>query len=291
MSWSQPSSWILSLLAPTPLAIAVTLIVAVVTPLILHFIIYRSRSTTSLPSFLLLGPSNSGKTSLMTLFERGLPATTHTSQRPLAVEVSLPVTTGAASSKYRSVNDPTSQVHKRFLLIDTPGHGKLRHYALENLIKPQYLRGIIFVADAANVSPGSNGLKESAEYLHDVLLTLQRRATRSKTLRAPSEISVLIAANKLDLFTALPATLVKIALEKEITSVRTSRSKGLLDSGIAMNDADSGDDKDWLGDGREGSFEFSQLEEANITVTVEGGNVTGDGANVTKWWDWIGSIL
>ncbi|MCJ1420294.1 hypothetical protein MMC32_006651 [Xylographa parallela] len=291
MSRSQSSSWTTSLLAPTPLAIAITLIIAVVTPLFLHFIIYRSTSTTSLPSFLLLGPSNAGKTSLLTLFERGIPATTHTSQHPLIVEVSLPVTTGAASSKYRSSNDPTSQVHKRFLLIDTPGHGKLRHYALDNLIKPQYLKGIIFVVDAANISPGSSGLKEAAEFLHDVLLTLQKRATTLKTSRTLSEVPVLIAANKLDLFTALPAALVSNVLEREITNVRLSRSKGLLDSGIAMNDGDSGDDKDWLGDGGEGSFKFSQLEEANVTVTVEGGHVVGDGANVTRWWDWIGSIL
>ena len=145
--------------------------------------------------------------------------------------------------------------------------------------------------DAANISPGSSGLKEAAEFLHDVLLTLQKRATTLKTSRTLSEVPVLIAANKLDLFTALPAALVSNVLEREITNVRLSRSKGLLDSGIAMNDGDSGDDKDWLGDGGEGSFKFSQLEEANVTVTVEGGHVVGDGANVTRWWDWIGSIL
>ncbi|MCJ1286978.1 hypothetical protein MMC26_006325 [Xylographa opegraphella] len=291
MSWSESTSWTTSLLAPTPLAIAVTLIIAVVTPVVLHFIVHRSPSTTSLPSFLLLGPSNAGKTSLLTLFERHIPATTHTSQYPLVVEVSLPVKIGAASSKYRSSNDPTSQVHKRFLLIDTPGHGKLRHYALDNLIKPQYLKGIVFVVDAANVTPGSSGLKEAAEFLYDVLLTLQKRSTALKTSGTLSEIPVLIAANKLDLFTALPAALVKNVLEKEITNVRLSRSKGLLDSGIAIHDGDSVDDKGWLGDGGEGSFEFSQLEEANIIVTVGGGNVVGDGVNIKMWWDWIGSIL
>jgi len=291
MSWSQYSRWISLLLAPTPLAIAITLVVAVIIPLFLHFTIYRSTSTSSLPSFLILGPSNSGKTSLLTLFERGLATATHTSQQPLVVELSLPVTTSSASSDYRSANDPTSQIQKKFILIDTPGHGKLRHYALENLIKPQNLKGIIFVIDAASISPGTAGLREAAEFLHDVLLTLQIRAASTKTSRAPSEIPVLVAANKLDLFTALPATLVKSALEKEITSVRTSRSKGLLDSGIAMNGADSGDDKNWLGDGGEGTFEFSQLEEANITVTVIGGNVIGNGADIIKWWDWIGSIL
>ena len=145
--------------------------------------------------------------------------------------------------------------------------------------------------DAANISPGSSGLKDAAEYLHDVLLILQKRATTLKTSRILSKIPVLIAANKLDLFTALPTAFVTNVLEKEITNIRLSRSKGLLDSGIAMNDGDSGDDKGWLGDGGEGSFEFSQLEEANIAVTVEGGNAVGDVVNITRWWDWIGSIL
>ncbi len=104
---------------------------------------------------------------------------------------------------------------------------------------------------------------------------------------------MLIAANKLDLFTALPAPLVRTALEAEITNVRNSRLRGLLDSGISMGDtADAGEEKEWLGDGGEGKFEFSQMEEVNVSVVVAGGNVSGsEGADVAKWWDWIGSVL
>jgi len=108
----------------------------------------------------------------------------------------------------------------------------------------------------------------------------------------PKELPVLVAANKLDLFTALPAPLVKTALEAEITSVRSSRNKGLLDSGVGMNDAGAGEEKEWLGDGGEGKFDFSQMEEVNVPVTVVGGNVLGgDGPDVKQWWDWIGGNL
>ena len=215
--------------------------------------------------------------------------TTHTSQIPLTVEVSLPVTTETASSRYRSVNDPSLEVHKRFLLVDTPGHGKLRHHAIDSIVKPQHLKGIIYVVDAASISSGSPGLREAAEYLHDILLLLQKRAAVSKSTK---EIAVLIAANKMDLFTALPASMVKSVLEQEITNIRASRAKGLLDSGIAMTDLDAGDEKDWLGEGGEGKFEFSQMEEVNVSVTVAGGNVGSSGENdVTKWWDWIGGNL
>ncbi len=158
------------------------------------------------------------------------------------------------------------------------------------------------MVDAADISTstssssgvGNEALRQTAEYLHDLLLLLQKRAN-TKTSRAPTELPVLIAANKLDLFTALPALLVKSALEIEITNVRSSRNKGLLDSGIGMDDIDGGgggQEREWLGDGGEGKFEFAQMEESNVKVSVMGGNVVGgEGADVQAWWGWIGENL
>ena len=70
------------------------------------------------------------------------------------------------------------------------------------------------MVDAADLSSSAEGdsnegLRQSAEYLHDLLLLLQTRSTKSKSSKAPKELPVLVAANKLDLFTALPAPLVK----------------------------------------------------------------------------------
>ncbi|KAK4693387.1 signal recognition particle receptor subunit beta, partial [Lecanoromycetidae sp. Uapishka_2] len=290
MSWSDSQSRVSSLMSPTPVAIGIALLFVFSIPLFLHLVIYRSSSSTSLPSFLLIGPSGCGKTALLTLH-----AETRTSQAPSTVEVSLPVTTAAASSQYRSVNDPSNQAHKKIILADTPGHGKLRHHAFNSVLKPQNLKGIIFMVDAADISTSSAGggndsLRQAAEYLHDLLLLLQKRSTSLKSTRGPKELPVLVAANKLDLFTALPAPLVKTALESEITNVRSSRGKGLLDSGIGMNDLDIGEEKEWLGDGGEGKFEFSQMVEVNVLVSVAGGNVMGpDGPDVKQWWEWIGS--
>jgi signal recognition particle receptor subunit beta len=183
------------------------------------------------------------------------------------------------------------------VLVDTPGHGKLRHFASEQLSKTQNLKGIIFLVDAAALSPGdagktTTGLTSTAEYLHDVLLALQKRYTSAKSSKGPKETPVLIAANKLDLFTALPPSLVKAALEKEITSVRNTRSKGLKDSGIAMGEDAIEEEREWLGDGGDGKFEFKQMEELNVFVDVIGGNVLGqDGPSVGKWWDWIAAQL
>jgi len=153
------------------------------------------------------------------------------------------------------------------------------------------------MVDAADVSTSSSGvgneaLRQAAEYLHDLLLLLQKRSTSSKSTRGPKELPVLVAANKLDSFTALPAPLMKTALESEITNVRSSRGKGLLDSGTGMNDLDIGEEKEWLGDGGEGRFEFSQMEKVNVSVSVAGGNVLGSGGpDVKQWCDWIAGYL
>lgn len=67
MSWTSPQSWLTLLLQPTPSAILITIFVVLSIPLFLHLVIYRSASSTTLPSVLLVGPSGSGKTSLLTL--------------------------------------------------------------------------------------------------------------------------------------------------------------------------------------------------------------------------------
>jgi signal recognition particle receptor subunit beta len=183
-------------------------------------------------------------------------------------------------------------MHKKFLLIDTPGHGKLRHHALENITNPQNLKGLVFVVDAATLSASNEILRQTADYLHDILLLLQKRMAGGKAAKALKEIPVLIAANKMDLFTALPAALVKSSLESEITKVRTSRSKGLLDSGIGMSDGVDDEKDDWLGEMGSTDFKFAQMEEFDVQVEVIGGNVVGsEGPTVDKWWRWVSERL
>jgi signal recognition particle receptor subunit beta len=220
-------------------------------------------------------------------FERGTPTATHTSQTPQTVTCTLPTAITAKSHKYRASDDPSNKKERQLNVIDTPGHGKLRQHAIDAITSTEPLKGLMFVVDAAALS-SPQGLAEAATYLHDVLLVLQKRHTGAKTSKGPDGIPIMIAANKLDLFTALPAQLVKKRLEDEITKVRATRSKGLLDSAVDIE----GDDEDgeWLGEGGEGDFNFGQMREAEIDVSVIGGNASAKGNDkiqVEQWWTWI----
>ncbi|KAF2125046.1 P-loop containing nucleoside triphosphate hydrolase protein [Dothidotthia symphoricarpi CBS 119687] len=294
MAWYDEDSWLTAALSPNLSTIFISLLVAIVLPILLHTFLYRKVTPTNLPTFLLVGPSGSGKTAFTTLTERNTVTQTHTSTAPLTVEALLPSPHVPASSHYRSAGDPAYERSRRFLLLDTPGHGKLRHFATAQLANPAHVKGIIFVVDAAAIAEEA-GLNEAASYLHDVLLSLQKRYTESKTSKGPKEIPVLVAANKMDLFTALPASLVKVQLEKAISEVRNSRAKALRDAGAALSGGEDevDEEKEWLGEGGEGAFEFEQMREIGTNVGVLGGNVVSgkEGGDVNAWWAWVGEQL
>ena len=199
-----------------------------------------------------------------------------------------------ASSHYRSPGDPAYERSRNFRLLDTPGHGKLRHHATSHDADPKNIRAVIFMVDAAQLGDDA-GLTEAAEYLHDVLLSLQKRYTNATSSKGPKEIPVLIAANKMDLFTALPAHLVQNSLEKSITVIRNNRAKALRDAGAALSGGEDefDEEKEWLGEGGEGAFTFDQMSESRTNVDVIGGNVVGgkEGPGVDKWWEWIAEQL
>lgn len=199
------------------------------------------------------------------------------------------------SNRYRSRNDTSvieaSKNATAYLLVDTPGHGKLRiGLALPCLHNPN-LKGVIFLVDSANLESGATALRDTAAYLHDVLLYLQKR---KKTKAGPKqgEVPVLIAANKQDLFTALPAGSVRERLETEIENVKQSRESGMVGM---QTDSTEGDEEDVLGGAGEKSFTFKmlQMEDYGINVEVAGGAVRRDeaGKGVRRWEEWIGGCL
>ncbi|KAG6009216.1 hypothetical protein E4U21_003069 [Claviceps maximensis] len=286
-----------AILTPSLSVFLIGLLIIVGAPLLLHTILAASSTYTTAPTILLLGPDNSGKTSLLTLLERGTkPAETHTSQVVHSVELNA-TTDASTKGSFRNHADATG-TYTKFLLVDTPGHGKLRNLPMGRLSRAEKLKGVVFMVDAAALGEQDRdratggGLAATAGYLYDVLLHLQQRKTRSgkDSKRGSTDaVPVLVAANKMDLFTALPATLVKTQLETELTRIRASRSKGLLDSGVGVDDIGSEEQDAWLGEYGSDKFTFGQMMEFDIDIDVLGGSVTTDEADVDKWWWWMSS--
>ncbi|KAF9632416.1 hypothetical protein BFW01_g3278 [Lasiodiplodia theobromae] len=290
VEWYEPDSWLTKLFDAHLSTFLLTLVVAFGLPLLLHLWLYRHRTPINTAAFVLAGPSGAGKTSLLTALETGRPLATHPSQTSHRSILALPEAFVPFSARYRSVNDPTNVRTRQLSLTDTPGHGKLRGGAFAAALAAptaKNLRGVVFLIDAAALASPA-GLSDAAEFLHDVLLTLQKRYTSAKTSKATAVTPVLIAANKLDLFTALPPQLVRAHLEQEIEKVRIARAKGILD--VGMSEDSVGEDHEWLGLGGESKFEFKHMEEMNVPVEVVGGSVKGedgDGPDVKGWWEWI----
>lgn len=64
---SSTQEWLTWSFSPTLSAIILTLLISLLSPLAVHYYLYKSRASSTVPSFLLLGPSGAGKTSLSTL--------------------------------------------------------------------------------------------------------------------------------------------------------------------------------------------------------------------------------
>ncbi|KIW05938.1 uncharacterized protein PV09_03129 [Verruconis gallopava] len=298
MPWYDADSWLSRAWGPYLSTIIITLIITLTVPIVLHLFLYKSRTITTTPTFLVVGPSGSGKTALVTKLERGTAASTHTSQVPLTVKANLPNSVTPSSAKYRSANDFEAKQPKSVFLQDTPGHGKLRYHAFSSISalassKSASARNVIFVVDAADLSAASAGLREAAEYLYDVLLSLQKAYENASTSKS-REVHFLIAANKMDLFTALPTDVVKRSLERELSSLRETKARGISAVSTVGNgeglggEAEEEEDRSILGGMAEGDFKFAGMQEYDVHVDVVGGNVVGEeGPGVDGWWEWI----
>jgi signal recognition particle receptor subunit beta len=67
LDWSSVRNIATNLLDGNPIAILVTVVITVFTPVLLHYLLYRSAASPASSSFILLGPSGAGKTALFSL--------------------------------------------------------------------------------------------------------------------------------------------------------------------------------------------------------------------------------
>ncbi|XP_028918784.1 signal recognition particle receptor subunit beta [Ornithorhynchus anatinus] len=175
---------------PALLSVLVALLLLLLTAVFWRFI--RSRKTGK-NAVLLVGLCDSGKTLLFVRLLTGMYRKTQTS-----------ITDSSAG--YRARNDRGSSL----TLIDLPGHESLRLQFLERF--KDAARAIVFVVDSGTFQ---REVKDVAEFLYQVLID---------SLVLKNVPSLLIACNKQDITMAKSAKIIQQQLEKELNTLRVTRS-------------------------------------------------------------------
>lgn len=218
-----------------------------------------TKSTNRQPTFIIAGPSESGKTSLFTLLTSNSLRPSVTSLEPnVAPEFKIPIATKTFTGR----------------LMEFPGHLKLRNKLFETLQNSSNIKGLLFLVDST-VDPRE--LTSTAEFFIDILQV---------TERFPNGVDILIACNKSESFTARPPLKIRFALEKEIEKIILRRQKSLeAVNGGNEKTEDGGnfqDESEMLNLNSKDGFKFDSLE-GNID-SLEGSVLK---QNVEKWECWM----
>uniref|UniRef100_A0A8H7Y2X6 Signal recognition particle receptor subunit beta n=2 Tax=Psilocybe cubensis TaxID=181762 RepID=A0A8H7Y2X6_PSICU len=253
-------------ITPTSLAIA-SLIVALVIVAAIFFLTKKSSKSRG-NTFLLVGPPDAGKTSILS---------------QLAYSQTLPTQT---SMQINSAGVTLSQ-SKSIRVVDVPGHARLRNQFEEYLPETKVVG---FVVDASTISRNAPAV---AEHLHHILHAL--------TSFPPSQQPPLlvILAHKADLFkstsssnantSTLAINRVKAILERELEKRRASQSGGVNVEGLG----EEGERADMGGlecGEKEGSaFKFDEWEGGDVVflgtsiVSSSSEKVASEGSLETLW--------
>ncbi|XP_057401392.1 signal recognition particle receptor subunit beta isoform X1 [Balaenoptera acutorostrata] len=241
---------------PTLLSVVVALVAVLLTlgkEAAVFWKFIRSRRS-SQRAVLLVGLCDSGKTLLFVRLLTGLYRDTQTSITD-------------SSAVYRVNNNRGTSL----TLIDLPGHESLRLQFLERF--KASARAIVFVVDSAAFQ---REVKDVAEFLYQVLLD---------SIGLKNTPSFLIACNKQDITMAKSAKLIQQQLEKEINTLRVTRSAApsILDSSSTAT-AQLGKK------GKE--FEFSQLplKVEFLECSAKGGRGDTGSADIQDLEKWLAKI-
>ncbi|XP_067394801.1 signal recognition particle receptor subunit beta [Emydura macquarii macquarii] len=237
---------------PTLLSVLLALLVVALSLLVWKLIQGRKSSRRAV---LLIGLCDSGKTLLFVRLLTGHYRNTQTSITD-------------SSAVYRVNNDKGSSV----TLIDLPGHESLRLQFLEKF--KAAARAIVFVVDSAAFQ---REVKDVAEFLYQILVDC------TVLKNAPP---LLIACNKQDITMAKSAKLIQQQLEKELNTVRVSRSAApsILDSSTSSGTTQLGKK------GKE--FDFSQLpmKVELVECSARGSKAEDGSADIEDLEKWLARI-
>ncbi|KAJ8320027.1 hypothetical protein KUTeg_001614 [Tegillarca granosa] len=185
-----------------PTVLGVLVAVGVVFLTLVLFLCF-SRRGNKRSGVLLLGPCDSGKTLMFTRLVHHCYRTTYTSMKPNSGSYLV-------TSKNKSLS-----------IMDLPGHERVRTQILEQ--NKQLARGIIYVIDSSTFQ---KEIKEVAEFLYTIL---------SDSVISNNAPPILVACNKHDLTFVKGSKFIQTQLEKEMNTLRVTRSAALQQIDGASN--------------------------------------------------------
>ncbi|RVD85692.1 uncharacterized protein DFL_004003 [Arthrobotrys flagrans] len=259
----------------------ISLLAVVIIPIVLGRLLASGSKSGPSSVILFAGPRDAGKTSLLLYLQEKTLIPTQTSTAPATVKL-FPLALSPADSQ-----DEGSST-KPFHIKDTPGHPKLRSTAIDTIVQPtESCIGVIYVLDSAVLSTQAR-ITDTAEYLYELLLAIQKRyAILSESATSTEPIPLLIACNKNDLFTALPSTKIGNLLQTELSRMKETKRKGLLNAGAGENDDEDLDRV--LGDETSDKITWEGLKEFGVEVSVQSGSVKS--GTVDGWTSWMSACL
>ncbi|KAK6478513.1 signal recognition particle receptor subunit beta-like [Huso huso] len=210
---------------PAVLAVLVALVVVIIS-IIFMKIVWGRKTTRS--AVLLVGLCDSGKTLIFSRLLSGKFKKTQTS-----------ITDSSAIYNVKSEKVTSQTKGRGFTLIDLPGHESLRPQFVERF--KSAARAVVFVVDSAVFQ---KELRDVAEFLYSLL-------TDAEIVKnAPA---LVVTCNKQDITMAKSAKVIQQQLEKELNTLRVTRTAAL-----STQDGSTAGGTVYLG--KKGKdFEFSQL--------------------------------
>lgn len=173
------------------------------------------------------------------------------------------------SIKINTASFELPKKRKTLTVIDIPGHERLRAQAMEE--NGHLARGIIYMIDSSTYQ---KEIKNVAEYLY--VMMCESLASNAAPL--------LVACNKQDLTFSKGAKIIKSSLEKEINTLRMTRSAALEGHSTTSNN------NTFIGKPNK-DFDFADISPLKVDfVECSALNKEDDSLGLTQVYEWLEKI-
>ncbi|GMM35963.1 Signal recognition particle receptor subunit beta [Saccharomycopsis crataegensis] len=229
----------------------------------------------NLPTFIIIGAADSGKTSFFQYLSYLSTAKTEDPDAPLMKLQDLDIaTTKSFKLNFDKIKLPFQSSYKtQFLLIDIPGEEKVFNAKIKEIVNNfTNIKGAIFMIDA---SVNNNKINSIGKQIFRFLMLSETR---------PNGIDTLLAINKTDQFGARPVSKFGELLEQEINDIKNLNLQNLKSVKQSADNDDQDEQDEILEEfgNTNVKFRFQNLEG---NFDVYGGSLLK--GSVDTWINWI----